>query len=74
MPRCWLFRIIALGGNALDMRRGQLLHVHQERTVSVDVNHVAVRPGNLGPNAAGNPNPIEPRPALVSNWRGCLQG
>src|SRR5262245_61305463 len=36
-----------LGGNLLDVRRGQLLDVHQERTVAVDIDHFLVRMGNL---------------------------
>ena len=43
MPRCWLFRMIALARDLLDVRGGQFLDVHQERAVAVNVNHLLVR-------------------------------
>ncbi len=38
-----------LGRDLLDARGGQFLDVHQERAVAVDVDHLLVRAGDLGP-------------------------
>ena len=54
----------------LGVQGGELLDVHHEGAVAVDVNHRLARARGGAPMAAGRPKPMEPRPPEVSQLRG----
>ena len=53
MPRCWLFSRITFDRELLAVERGQLLDVHEEAAVAVDVDDQGVREGRLRAHRGG---------------------